>query len=293
VAEAGWLDLPTTAGASTSLLCEAAYELHHRFLPLPVPLLELWLAADAAGEGAAPALLSVDDVLRPRERSERLTTGWVPAGTGDVLTLVDSSGGAEVRRAERARLEAVPGPRLDVTLPAVILAGDESEWTTVGELTAGALRRLQVRALCLQSAALVGQASALLDVTLTYLKDRHQFGVPIGSFQALKHRAVDVHTELYVAGLVAGFAAWAADVRDDAWVFATMAKAHCAPGAVRAAFEAVQLHGGIGFTWEGGVHYGVRRCAALALGGLNADECAEVAGAAVLAAPAPVWPGNA
>src|SRR6202035_2134759 len=103
-------------------------------------------------------------------------------------------------------------------------------------------------------------AQRCLDMTVDYLKSRYQFGRPVGGFQALKHRLADVWASVTQARAVARYAAACiADDDPDAAVAASLAQAYCAPVAVKAAEECVQLHGGIGFTWEDPGHLYLKR----------------------------------
>jgi alkylation response protein AidB-like acyl-CoA dehydrogenase len=106
----------------------------------------------------------------------------------------------------------------------------------------------------------LGVAQWCLDTTLKYVKERYQFGRPIGSFQALKHRLADVWLELVTARAAARYAADAlATGSDDVPVAVSLAQAHCSLVAVHAAEEAIQLHGGIGMTWEHPAHLFLKR----------------------------------
>ncbi|PXY19074.1 acyl-CoA dehydrogenase family protein [Prauserella muralis] len=115
----------------------------------------------------------------------------------------------------------------------------------------------------------LGVAQWCLDETVAYVRGRYQFGRPVGSFQALKHRIADVWLELVAARAAARYAAdaLAAD-SDDTGVAVAVAQSYCAPVAVHAAEECVQLHGGIGMTWEHPAHLYLKRAKAdeIALG---------------------------
>ncbi len=143
----------------------------------------------------------------------------------------------------------------DVTLadtPGTLLAGPD--------LAPAALdQALTVGAGVLASEQL-GVAQWCLDTTVRYLKGRHQFGRPVGSFQALKHRLADVWLELVTARAAARYAADTLARGDaDAPVAVSVAQAHCSVVAVHAAEEAVQLHGGSGMTWEHPAHLFLKR----------------------------------
>lgn len=106
----------------------------------------------------------------------------------------------------------------------------------------------------------MGGAAAILDITLEYLKTRQQFGKPIGSFQALKHRCADHKIALVAAqAYVAEAVAKAASGAPEAHRYALSAKALACEVFVRIAQDAVQLHGGIGYTWEHPCHLYLKR----------------------------------
>lgn len=106
----------------------------------------------------------------------------------------------------------------------------------------------------------IGGADVVLAFTVEYLKTRVQFGKPIGSFQALKHRCADHKVALEVTrAVVAEAVARQADGATDARLLATAAKAYAARTYVQIAEDAVQLHGGIGYTWEHDCHLFLKR----------------------------------
>ena len=131
------------------------------------------------------------------------------------------------------------------------------------------------RATVAVSAELVGVCQRALDMTLEYVKERKQFGTPVGAYQAVAHRcaAMLLHTES--ARSAAYFAAWAADA-DPARLAegASLAKAAASTGAREVTSSAIQAHGGIGFTWEADVHWLFKRAqvGALLLGGAGAHR---------------------
>jgi alkylation response protein AidB-like acyl-CoA dehydrogenase len=113
----------------------------------------------------------------------------------------------------------------------------------------------------------LGVAQWCLDTTVEHLKTRYQFGRPVGSFQGLKHRLAELWVLLTQARAVARYAAGClADADPDLGVAVALAQAHCSPVAVRAAEECVQMHGGIGFTWEYPAHLYLKRAKADAIG---------------------------
>ena len=112
-----------------------------------------------------------------------------------------------------------------------------------------------------------GAARACLEASAAYARERHQFGRPIGSFQAVKHRLADLWTTIALARAASRYAAAClADGDPDAPVAVALAKSACCEAAVTAAQECVQLHGGIGFTWEHPAHLYLKRAKADSIG---------------------------
>jgi alkylation response protein AidB-like acyl-CoA dehydrogenase len=135
-----------------------------------------------------------------------------------------------------------------------------------------ALRHCRDAALIVQAAENAGAARQCLDMTVAYSKQRVQFGRPIGSFQALKHRMADLHVLVETAGSAAFAAA-------DGTIDADTAAAYCADALLAVAAETIQLHGGIAITWEHDAHrYFKRAHAATQLFGSPAEHRAALAG---------------
>ncbi|MQA98529.1 MAG: acyl-CoA dehydrogenase, partial [Streptosporangiales bacterium] len=106
----------------------------------------------------------------------------------------------------------------------------------------------------------LGVARRALDVAVEYAKIRYQFGRPIGSFQAVRHGLADVYTDIEIAESLVRDAAWAADHEPSRLpVAAATVQAHISPVAFNAAAQALQYHGGIGFTWEHDAHLYFKR----------------------------------
>lgn len=120
----------------------------------------------------------------------------------------------------------------------------------------------------LLAAEQVGITEWALTETVRYLKGRYQFGRPVGGFQSLKHRLADLYTDLVIARAAARYAADSLANGTDVAIAVSVAQARNAPIAVHAAEEAIQLHGGIGMTWEHPAHLYLKRAKAdeLALG---------------------------
>jgi alkylation response protein AidB-like acyl-CoA dehydrogenase len=107
---------------------------------------------------------------------------------------------------------------------------------------------------------MVGGAQRVLDMSVEYAKVRVQFGRPIGSFQAIKHKCADMLLETESGKSAAYYAAWAAgEDNDELPVAASLAKAYCSDAYFHAAAENIQIHGGIGFTWEHDAHLYFKR----------------------------------
>jgi alkylation response protein AidB-like acyl-CoA dehydrogenase len=106
----------------------------------------------------------------------------------------------------------------------------------------------------------VGGAQKCLDMAVEYAKDRVQFGRPIGSFQAIKHKCADMLLEVESAKSAAYYAGWcASELNDELPSVASLAKAYCSEAYFHAAAENIQIHGGIGFTWEHPAHLYFKR----------------------------------
>ncbi len=116
------------------------------------------------------------------------------------------------------------------------------------------------RATVAVSAELVGTARRLFDMALEYAKQRVQFDHPIGSFQAIQHKLADVSLVVERADSAVQYAAMTVDADDPARHRAThVAKAAAGTAATRAAKDSIQVHGGIGYTWEHDLHLFIRR----------------------------------
>ena len=106
----------------------------------------------------------------------------------------------------------------------------------------------------------VGGAQRCLDMSVEYAKSRIQFGRSIGSFQAIKHKCADILLEVSSAKSAAYYAAWVAEEdSDELPVAASLVKSYCSDAYFHAAAENIQVHGGIGFTWEHDAHLYFKR----------------------------------
>jgi alkylation response protein AidB-like acyl-CoA dehydrogenase len=125
---------------------------------------------------------------------------------------------------------------------------------------AAALARLYDLAAVALAFEQVGGAARCLEMAVDYAKVRHQFGRPIGSFQAIKHKCADMLVLVESAKSAAYYAGWAADAdEDELQVVAPLAKSYCSDAFFTCAAENIQVHGGIGFTWEHDAHLYFKR----------------------------------
>jgi alkylation response protein AidB-like acyl-CoA dehydrogenase len=171
-------------------------------------------------------------------------------------------------QADAPSLQRVQLETLDLTRKQVRLSLDGTPARLIGADGAGQeiLERTLNLAAVLLAAEQVGGAQACLDLTVEYAKVRTQFGRPIGSFQAIKHRCADMLVALESARSAAYHAAWtAAEAPDELPAAAAMAKAMASEAYNFCAGETIQLHGGIGFTWEHDAHLYYRRAHSTAL----------------------------
>jgi alkylation response protein AidB-like acyl-CoA dehydrogenase len=245
-----------------------------------------WLPAISGGDARATvALLDAELDWRPeatRTRAEPAPGGvmrltgvkqWVPwAHVADVI-LVPARGpdGLSLFLVECGAegLDVSPVAAMDpgmrwatVRLDAVPVADDARLGAADG---AGAIlddlfRRGAVGA----AAIMLGAARRCLDMSVDYAKVREQFGQPIGSFQAIRHRCAEMLLEVENAHAATYYAAWALDAdAEDGAIAAAVAKAYVSEAARKVCGEAIQVHGGIGFTWEYDLHLYFKRAKAL------------------------------
>jgi len=193
----------------------------------------------------------------------------VAARAGDELGLFAVDGAAAglaranlagldpTRRLARLELSGTPGRRL------------------VSEDAAGALRRTLDLAAVALAAEQLGGLQRCLDQSVAYAKARYQFGRAIGSFQAVKHLLADMHVAMELSRSAVRYAAWAADeAPDELPVAAGLARDACSEAFFQVAADTIQVHGGIGFTWEHDAHLYYRRAKSsqLLFGGQRAER---------------------
>jgi alkylation response protein AidB-like acyl-CoA dehydrogenase len=174
-------------------------------------------------------------------------------GAGISLFIVDGNASGLTRTPLSTMDQTRKQARLEFSgVPARLLGGDGNGWDTLS-------RVLDLAAVAL-AAEQVGGAQKCLDMSVEYAKVRVQFGRPIGSFQAIKHKCADMLLEVESAKSAAYYAGWAAaELNDELPVVASLAKAYCSDAYFHAAAENIQIHGGIGFTWEHDAHLYFKR----------------------------------
>ncbi len=220
---------------------------------LPGPVADTWLPRIAEGDAVV--------VVRMGE-----LTPLVPYAA-DADLLLDLAEDGTVRAYTAAEIDVTPVPALDPLRPLgrVALVGGGAEAGCDSDVVARTRTLAVAGAACL----LAGASQRLLDLTVEYVAVREQFGRPVGSFQAVKHKVADlaVLVDMATAAALSAFD----DASDPALVppadaarRAAAAKAYAGDAAARANVDSLQLHGGIGFTWEYHLHIWLKRVMGLA-----------------------------
>lgn len=262
--EMGRLPLPGPFFSSSVLATLAARRLgaDELLAPLASGTLRGTVALEELGHG--------DPVDRVRARARRKGAGWIVSGhkplvldghTADwAIVVARTEEGLGSFLVEGPRGEAVP--TLDPTRKAARLVLDEQRAVAVGprgDHTA-IWRRVVDDAAVALSAELIGASEAALDLAVEYAKVRVQFDRPLAKFQAIRHKAVDMLHRLELARVGSHYAAWASDVDDESRErAAAMAKSFVGEAAVFISGEDIQIHGGVGFTWDCDAHFYYKR----------------------------------
>jgi alkylation response protein AidB-like acyl-CoA dehydrogenase len=177
----------------------------------------------------------------------------VPVDAGDAVELlaVDAGGGGVT--VQRRTLVDRTRSLADVDL-------EDAAARSLGAVSREALAKVASTAAVLLAADALGAAGRLLDLTTAYVAERRQFGVPIGSFQAVKHAAAEMLVDVEGSRAAVQHGAWAVDADiEDARLHAAIAKSHGCSAAVRVADKALFLHGAVGYTWEHDLHFPFKR----------------------------------
>jgi alkylation response protein AidB-like acyl-CoA dehydrogenase len=189
----------------------------------------------------------------------------VDGHTADLLVVAARAGGKPGLFAIEGNANGVARQRLDSMDPTRKIARIEFKGARaelLGNLDDGtpALRRTMDQAAIALANEMVGGAQTMLDSAVDYSKLRVQFGREIGSFQAIKHKLADLLLEVELAKSAAYYAAQAAAIEDPEWpALASLAKASASETYLRSAIDCIQIHGGIGFTWDNDTHLWFKR----------------------------------
>jgi alkylation response protein AidB-like acyl-CoA dehydrogenase len=222
-----------------------------------------------AGPGSAlPSVSAVDGRLTG-------TVTGVADGLAATLLVVPAADGLYLVDATAEGVTRAPVVSLDLTRPLADIRfdGAAGERVADGATGAAAVSAGLTAGAALLASEQLGLSEWCLDTTVEYVKARYQFARQIGSFQALKHRMADMWVDLTQARAVARYAAACVAEGDaDLPVAASLAQAFCSPVAVKLAEECVQLHGGIGFTWEHPAHLFLKRAKADSIAFGTADR---------------------
>ena len=244
-----------------------------------------WLSAIAAGKARATAALLEEhldwDPASVTATAAKSGSGWTLSG---LKRFVPWANVADVvlipaRSPEGLSLFLVDPKASGVTLKPMVGIDLVSRWSemrldkvavgadallgqagTAGPLLESLLRRAAV----MSSAEMLGAARRCLDMSVEYAKVREQFGQPIGSFQAIRHRCAEMLLEAENAHAAVYYAAWALTAgAEDAAVASSICKSYVSEAARKVCGDAIQVHGGIGFTWEYDLHLYMKRAKAL------------------------------
>lgn len=281
------LPLYATAGAAVAAL---------RVVPEGGPV----LAAIAAGEVTATWL----DAAAPGIAVGAIgdDQGWTLTGecvhvphADSVETFVVTArtpAGLGLFRVESGTVLVTPERALDPSRPlaSVRLEGAPAA-CLASEVDQSAIARAQAISRILLAAEQVGVGEGILELAIEHALTRQQFGRPIGGFQAVKHLLADAYAEVDSARVVARYAAWAVSVGDDSrdadpTELAALTAAHVSPAIVRAAAAALQVLGGVGYTWEHPAHLYYKRALSSARSLGAADEHLDRLASGLLATPA-------
>lgn len=302
----GWggLALPERLGGSGQSLANAvivAIEVGRRASPLPLAptiLAGLAVAPPSAEEQSEAVLAVAETIANGRAvvawadaelgaesntmKTHAVSTpdGWVLTGTkspiehaldaDSLIVSADVDGTTELfivpRNASGAEVRQLS--TLDLSRQWCGVGLDHALLAPEARISASPEHVLRVRAAAaiLASADAVGAASALLEMTVSYAKERHQFGQPIGSFQAVQHKCANMRIWLQASTVAAYYAAMVYDSQEAGFAqAAAVAKSAASRFLTSLAGEALQIHGGIGMSWESDVHLLLRRIRVAAL----------------------------
>jgi alkylation response protein AidB-like acyl-CoA dehydrogenase len=232
---------------------------------------ERWLPGIASGEARGT-------VGMVRDGEARLVPD---ADSAEVIVLIGADGATSVVEASAAEIEPFDG--MDRTRRFARVRADG------GEPLAGDCFAAGDRIATALAAETVGVAQKAMQMAVEYARERKQFGRPIGSYQAVSHRCAQMLLEVEGARSGAYYASWCADAEPESLPTASsMAKAYASDAGWRVCTSSLQVHGGIGFTWEHDLHFFLKRAKANALLYGSAHEHRERVAELSLAEPASV-----
>jgi alkylation response protein AidB-like acyl-CoA dehydrogenase len=221
-----------------------------------------WAARLSTGEAVGCVVWAAQPgTLTVRPEGERWLLDGRPeptlyASVADVAVVVTEDAVYAVELDEAGR--PPPQPAMDRTRPLAWLGLAGTPAQRIGGQSAAS--RLVDRAAAGSAAELLGASARVLEMTVEYAKVRRQFGHPIGSFQAIKHRLADALVDVEAMRSCTYYAAWCVATRDpEASLAASMAKAWCSDASQRVMASGMQVHGGIGFTWDHDLHLFLKR----------------------------------
>jgi hypothetical protein len=275
VLDAGWLELrddggdgqPLASGVESAIVADAlagtAADVAFSGPVLAADLARRAGARDSAGAVVAfsPGLIEAAVVDGDVTTSPLYAVDCGSERTGALLVLQPEDAGYRVAQ---LRDDGATGDGADLTRQLRTIAEGAAVLPVAGQarlLTRDDLASWTALGLALTSADLVGLMRGVLDLTVAYAADRRQFGLPVGSFQAVQHLLAEAQCLMEGSLSVALHAAWAVDDLgpDEARTAGRVAKAYCARAARTVCETAIQVHGGIGNTWECMAHVYLRR----------------------------------
>ncbi len=292
ITDAGWLELRDDSGDGSPLASAVEAAIVADALANAVAdaaFLGPLLAKDLARRAGLELPVATTLAFNPRLDGPGTATGSATSATAEAVYAVDARGAAEAL----VLIDEGKGLHLgSITLGSLAETDRGNDLTRAvltiptgtavrplagsGEISSADLVQLQALGLALTCADLVGGMRGVIDVSVEYVKERRQYGVAVGSFQAVQHLLAEAHVLMEGSLSVSLHAAWAVDALEPsaALVAARIAKTYCARAARTINETAVQVHGGIGNTWECIVHVYLRRALLSSL--LFGDDAAQL-----------------
>jgi alkylation response protein AidB-like acyl-CoA dehydrogenase len=267
--EQGWLGVtvPPERGGLGLGTVEAAILLEQTGAHLvAVPFAQHLLAVMAAGrdDGVGSELVRGEWIgTAARTGLTRNDDGTVSGRTepvvfGATASVLVAPADGELVAVDLQGVPRTPQPAMDLTRELAWIELDWAPATTIGG--PGEVEAHLDRGAVFHAAEMLGCAESVMGLAVDYAKERHQFGRPIGSFQAVKHRCADMLVDVEGMRSAVYHAAWALGAGDaEASIAASTAKVWCSDAGLRVAESALQVHGGIGFTWDCDVHLYLKR----------------------------------